>query len=81
MLKYCSRVAPAFEGVRGSKKEQEERNVKVSHKEGGEVVSMHNKAAGYQEPEISSTFLKNAILCYVSQILDNNKRVQDTFPQ
>jgi len=32
--------------------------VKVSHEEGGEMVRMHNKAAEYQEPEISTTFLK-----------------------
>lgn len=40
-----------------------------------------NKAAEYQEPEISTTFLKNAILCYMPQISDNNKRVQDTLSQ
>lgn len=32
--------------------------MKVSHEEGGEMVRMHNKAAEYQEPEISTTFLK-----------------------
>ena len=42
----------------GCKKDQKERNVKVSHEEGGEMVRMHNKAAEYQEPEISTTFLK-----------------------
>lgn len=47
--------------------------MKASHKEGSEMVRMHNKAAEYQEPEISTTFLKNAILRYVSQIPDNNK--------
>lgn len=55
--------------------------MKASHEEGGEMVRMHNKAAEYQEPEISTTFLKNAILCYISQIPDNNKRVQDTVTQ
>lgn len=55
--------------------------MKASHKEGGEMVRMYNKAAKYQEPEIPTTFLKNAILCYVSQIPDINKRVQDTVTQ
>ena len=32
--------------------------MKVSHEEGGEMVRMHDKAAEYQEPEISTTFLK-----------------------
>ena len=32
--------------------------MKVSNEEGGEMVRMHNKAAEYQEPEISTTFLK-----------------------
>lgn len=40
-------------------------------------MRVHNQASGYQEPETSTTFLKNAILCYVSRIADNNKRVQD----
>ena len=65
----------------GCEKDQEERNVKASHKEGSEMVRMHDKAAEYQEPEISTTFLKNAILRYVSQIPDNNKRVQATVTQ
>ena len=32
--------------------------MKVIQEEGGEMVRMHNKAAEYQEPEISTTFLK-----------------------
>ena len=55
--------------------------MKASHKEGSEMVRTHDKAAEYQEPEISTTFLKNAILRYVSQIPDNNKRVQATVTQ
>lgn len=43
------------------------------------MVREQNKAAGYQDPEISTTFLKNAILCYMPQLPYNNKRVQDIF--
>lgn len=53
--------------------------MKASHKDGGEVVREQNKAAGCQAPETSTTFLKNAILCYMPQIPYNNKRVQDIF--
>lgn len=55
--------------------------MKVSRTERGETVQMQSKAGGYQEPERSTTFLKNAILCYTPQIPDNNKRVQDISPQ
>lgn len=74
-LALLTSVPPAFERWQKNEKEQK-RNVKVSPKEGGEVGRMPNKAT-----EVSTTFLEPAILCYVSQIPDNNKRVQDTFPQ
>lgn len=56
--------------------------MKVSQKEGGKTVELWHEAGGrVPTAEVSTTFLKNATLCYMPQIPGNNKRVQHTSPQ